>query len=81
MRPLTILAVGGVLVLAALLLGGSLYYHGIAHTTVFRNGGSDSVFTVLAQSWSWTGIIVIAAICGAVYSWSPAGQGARRPGC
>ena len=74
MRPLTILAVGGVLVLAALLLGGSRYYHGIAQTTVFRTGGSDSAFTVLAQSWSWTGIIVIAAICGAVYSW------VRRPG-
>jgi 4-amino-4-deoxy-L-arabinose transferase-like glycosyltransferase len=74
MRPLTILAVGGVLVMAALLLGGSRYYHGIGHTTIFRTGGSDSVFTVLAQSWSWTGIIVIAAICGAVYSWI------RRPG-
>ena len=69
MRPLTILAVGGVLVLAALLLGGSRYYHGIAHTTIFRAPGSDSPFTVLAQSWSWTGIIVITAICGAVYSW------------
>ena len=69
MRPLTILAVGGVLVLAALLLGGSRYYHGIEQTTVFRAAGSDSPFTVLAQSWSWTGVIVIAAVCGAVYSW------------
>jgi Dolichyl-phosphate-mannose-protein mannosyltransferase len=69
MRPLTILAVGGVLVLAALLLGGSRYYHGIGQTTVFRTVGSDSALTVLAQSWSWTGIIAITAICGAVYSW------------
>jgi hypothetical protein len=68
-RPLTILAVGGVLVLAALLLGGSRYYQGIAHTTIFRTAGADSAFTVLAQSWSWTGVIVIAAICGAIYSW------------
>jgi hypothetical protein len=68
-RPLTILAVGGVLVLAALLLGGSRYYHGIAHTTIFRTTGPDSPFTVLTQSWSWTGVIVITAICGAVYSW------------
>jgi 4-amino-4-deoxy-L-arabinose transferase-like glycosyltransferase len=68
-RPLTILAVGGVLVLAALLLGGSRYYHGIAHTTIFRTAGSDSPFAVLTQSWSWTGAIVITAICGAVYSW------------
>jgi 4-amino-4-deoxy-L-arabinose transferase-like glycosyltransferase len=69
MRPLTILAVGGVLVLAALLLGGSRYYHGIEQTTIFRTAGSDSPFTVLAQSWSWTGVIVITAVCGAVYSW------------
>jgi hypothetical protein len=69
MRPLTVLAVGGVLVLTALLLGGSRYNHGIGNTTVFRTAGSDSAFTVLAQSWSWTGVIVIAAICGAVYSW------------
>ena len=68
-RPLTILAVGGVLVLAALLLGGSRYYQGIAHTTIFRTAGADSAVTVLAQSWSWTGVIVIAAICGAVYGW------------
>src|SRR5580700_9473404 len=44
MRPLTILAVGGVLVLAALLLGGSRYYHGIGQTTIFRTVGSDSAF-------------------------------------
>jgi hypothetical protein len=69
MRPLIILAVGGVIVLAALLLGGSRYYQGIAHTTIFRTAGSDSPFTVLTQSWSWTGVIVITAICGAAYSW------------
>ena len=69
MRPLTILAVGGVLVLAALLLGGSRYYHGISRTTIFRTPGSASPLTVLTQSWSWTGVIVITAICGAVYGW------------
>jgi len=74
MRPLTILAVGGVLVLVALLLGGSRYYHGIGQTTKFRTSGSDSPLTVLSQAWSWTGVIVITAICGAVYSW------VRRPG-
>jgi dolichyl-phosphate-mannose-protein mannosyltransferase len=69
MRPLTILAVGGVLVLVALLLGGSRYYHGIGQTTIFRTSGSESSLTVLSQAWSWTGVIVITAICGAVYSW------------
>jgi Dolichyl-phosphate-mannose-protein mannosyltransferase len=69
MRPLIILAVGGVLVLVALLLGGSRYYHGIEQTTIFRTAGSDSPVTVLTQCWSWTGVIVITAICGAAYSW------------
>ena len=69
MRPLTILAVGGVLVLVALLLGGSHYYHGIGQTTIFRTSGSDSPLTVLSHAWSWTGVIVITAICGAAYSW------------
>jgi hypothetical protein len=68
-RPLTILAVGGVLLGAALLLGGSRYNHGIANTTIFRTAGTNSPLAVLAQSWSWTGVIVIAAVCGAVYSW------------
>jgi Dolichyl-phosphate-mannose-protein mannosyltransferase len=68
-RPLTILAVTAVLLTPALLIGGSRYLHGIEQTTIFRTGGADSPLTVLAQSWSWTGIIVIAAACGAVYSW------------
>lgn len=68
-RPLTIFAVGGVLALVALLVGGSRYNHGIENTTIFRTAGTDSPLTVLAQSWSWTGIIVVAAICGAVFSW------------
>jgi Dolichyl-phosphate-mannose-protein mannosyltransferase len=74
LRPLTILAVGGVLLMAALLLGGSRYNHGIANTTIFRTAGADSPLAVLTQSWSWTGIIVIAAVCAAVYSW------VKRPG-
>jgi 4-amino-4-deoxy-L-arabinose transferase-like glycosyltransferase len=68
-RPLTILAVAAVLLTPALLIGGSRYLHGIEHTTLFRTGGTDSPLTVLAQSWSWTGVIVIAAVGGAVFSW------------
>jgi 4-amino-4-deoxy-L-arabinose transferase-like glycosyltransferase len=75
MRPLVILAVGGVLLMMALLLGGSRYNSGIEHTTIFRTAGTNSALTVLTQSWSWTGVIVIAAVCGAVFSW------VRRPGC
>ncbi len=68
-RPLTILAVAAVLLAPALLIGGSRYLHGIEQTTVFRTAGTDSPLIVLGQSWSWTGIIIIAAVCGAVFSW------------
>jgi Dolichyl-phosphate-mannose-protein mannosyltransferase len=68
-RPLTILAVTVVLLTPALLIGGSQYVHGIEQTTIFRTAGAESPLTVLGQSWSWTGIVVIAAVCGAVFSW------------
>jgi hypothetical protein len=68
-RPLVILAVGAVLVMPGLLIGGSRYYHGIAQTTVFRAPGTYSPVTVLTQYWSWTAVIVVAAVCGAVVSW------------
>jgi hypothetical protein len=68
-RPLTILAVTAVLLTPAVLIGGSRYLHGIEQTTIFRTAGSESPLTVLAQSWSWTGVVVAAGICGAVFSW------------
>jgi 4-amino-4-deoxy-L-arabinose transferase-like glycosyltransferase len=68
-RPLTILAVLVVLLTPAVLIGGGQYLHGIENTTVFRAGGANSPLTVLGQSWSWTGVVALAAVCGAVYSW------------
>ena len=68
-RPLTILAVTVALLTPALLIGGSQYVHGIEQTTIFRTAGAESPLTVLGQSWSWTGIVVIAAVCGAIFSW------------
>jgi len=68
-RPLTILAVAAALLTPAVLIGGSRYLHGISQTTVFRTVGTDSPLTVLSQSWSWTGVIVVVAVCGAVFSW------------
>jgi Dolichyl-phosphate-mannose-protein mannosyltransferase len=68
-RPVTVLAVVAVVLTPALLIGGSRYFHGIGQTTVFRTSGTDSWLTVLAHSWSWTGIIVIAAVGGAVAGW------------
>jgi len=68
-RALILLAVVAVLVTVGLLLGGSRHLHGVEVTTVTRVGGSDTPLTVLANAWSWTSVIVAAAICGAVISW------------
>jgi len=68
-RPLTILAIGAVLLTPALLIGGSRYLHGIGQTTVSRVSGTGSPLTVAGDAWSWTGVVVICAICGAVISW------------
>jgi hypothetical protein len=68
-RPLTIVAIGAVLLTPALLIGGSRYLQGIGQTTVFRVSGTDSPLTVLGDAWSWTGVIVICAIGGVVVSW------------
>jgi Dolichyl-phosphate-mannose-protein mannosyltransferase len=68
-RPLTIVAVTAVLLTPAVLIGGSRYLHGIGVTTLERAAGTDSPLSVFAHFWSWTGVIVIAAICGVVISW------------
>ena len=76
-RPLVILAIGAVLVMTGLLIGGSRYYHGIGQTTVFRAPGADSPLAVLTHSWLWTGVIVVAAVCGAVIGWVSRPRSAR----
>jgi hypothetical protein len=68
-RALTLLAVLTVLITLALLIGGSRYLHGIDITTLERAPGTDSPVTVLVHFWSWTGIIVVAAVAGAVMAW------------
>jgi hypothetical protein len=68
-RPLTALAVAAALLTPALLIGGGRYLHGIEQTTVFRAAGTESPLTVFGQSWSWTGVVIIAAVCAAVFSW------------
>ena len=61
-RALTLLAVMAVLITLALLIGGSRYLHGIDITTLERAPGTDTPVTVLVHFWSWTGIIVVAAV-------------------
>jgi len=68
-RALTLLAVTALLATLALLIGGSRYIHGVQVTTVTRVAGIDSALVVLTDSWTWTGVIVVAAICGVVVSW------------
>jgi hypothetical protein len=68
-RPVTILAVGVVLLIPALLIGGSRYLHGIEQTTVFRVSGTGSALAVAGDAWAWTGVVVICAVCGVVISW------------
>jgi hypothetical protein len=57
------------LLLAGLLVGGSSYVSGVERTTLARVAGAASPLSVLADSWSWTGVIAIAAVCGVVISW------------
>ena len=68
-RALTLLAVVALLDTLGLLIGGSRYIHGVKVTTLTRVAGADSVLSVLTDSWSWTGVIVVAAFCGAIASW------------
>jgi Dolichyl-phosphate-mannose-protein mannosyltransferase len=60
--------------LLALLIGGSSYVGGIERTTLARVPGAASPLTVLADSWSWAGLIVVVAVCAVVIS------GLRRQG-
>ena len=68
-RAVILLAAVAVLLTPALLIGGSRYLHGIDVTTLKRASGTDPALTVIAHFWSWTGVIVVAAFCGAVISW------------
>ena len=68
-RALTLLAITVLLATLGLLTGGSRYIHGVQATTVTRVAGVDSALVVLTDSWTWTGVIVVAAICGVVVSW------------
>ncbi len=57
------------LLLVGILLGGSTYWHGISQTTLTRAGGAASPLQVLADAWSWTGVIITLALCGLIASW------------
>jgi hypothetical protein len=68
-RAVTLLAIVALLVTLGLLIGGSRYTHGVESTTLARVGGTDTMRSVLASSWSWTAVIVVAALGGVIASW------------
>ena len=59
-----------VLLTAGLLAGGSTYITGVRQTTLARAVGPDSPLSVFADAWSWTGLIVVLAVCGVILSWA-----------
>jgi hypothetical protein len=68
-RRLAILViVVAVLLMAGLLIGGSSYLGGFERTTLARVPGGASPLTVLTDAWSWTGLIIVPALCGVVIS-------------
>jgi Dolichyl-phosphate-mannose-protein mannosyltransferase len=58
-----------VLVTTGLLAGGSSYRAGIKQTTLTRVAGNDPPLSVLADAWSWTGLVIVLAVAGVVVSW------------
>jgi hypothetical protein len=68
-RVATLLAVVASLLIAGILIGGRAYLTGIEQTTLTRAVGTDSPLAVLADSWSWAGLIVALAVCGVIISW------------
>ena len=69
-RAATVLVVTAALLTAGLLLGGSSYLSGFERTTLARVPGSETSLSVLADSWSWAGLIFALAVCGAIISWA-----------
>jgi hypothetical protein len=76
-RCLLLLTVTAVLLGAALLIGGSSYIHGVDVTTLQRVPGGASELQVLTDTWSWTGVVVAAAVCGIAISWVRSDGNAR----
>ncbi len=57
-----------VLVTAGLLAGGSSYRAGVEQTTLARVAGNDPPLSVLADAWSWTGLVIVLAVAAVIMS-------------
>jgi Dolichyl-phosphate-mannose-protein mannosyltransferase len=70
--PVALAAFVGLLVTAALRLGGPVYLHAIGSTTTSRSGGSTPVSSILIESLKWGGVLFAVAVFGTVaYAWRP----------
>ena len=69
-RIATLLTVLATPLLMGLLIGGRHYITGVAQTTLARVGGSDSALSLLGDAWTWTGVIVVLAVCGVAVSYA-----------
>ena len=67
-RVAILVIIVAVLLLAGLLIGGGSYLGGLERTTLARVSGGASPLTVLTDAWSWTGLIIVPALCGVVIS-------------
>ena len=76
-RVAILLVVTAVLLAAGLLAGGADYQAGVKLTILTAVPGSASPLSVLANSWYWSGLVLVLALCGVVFSWAsraPAAQ-------
>jgi hypothetical protein len=69
-RCAVLLITVAVLVTAGLLAGGSTYLTGVEQTTLARVASSDSPLSVLINTWSWTGVVLVLAVGGVIISWA-----------
>jgi hypothetical protein len=65
-RAAFLAGVAAAVVAVLLALGGPGYLIGISLTTTGRPHGSDAASLVLAQSWSWTAVVLVPAVVAAV---------------
>jgi hypothetical protein len=68
-RATILLIVLAALLAAGALLGGRSYLSGFAGTTLAPVTRTSSSLSVLAASWSWSGVILVLAVSGVVISW------------
>jgi hypothetical protein len=69
-RAGTVLAATAALLATALAIGGSSYLSGFERTMLTRVPGSASPLSVLGQSRSWAGLLLVLAVSGVVISWA-----------